>query len=596
MVFGKLFSYGRAFKIPLIVLTGLFFYLTLSISGFKVIAIALALILIVLGSYKLLVETVEDIKNGQFGLDYIAILAVVVSIITQEYLVGIILALMLATGRNLEEYGASIAKKSLTELSERIPHDVNVEVDGKLIQKAVVDVKVNEVIIVRKGEVVPLDGVLVSKNGLVDESSLTGEAFPVDKYQEDLLRSGIVNIGEALHIRVLKEEKDSTYKKIVLLVARAQSEKAPMVRLADKYSLYFTGITFVICAIAFFMHGTLESILAVLVVATPCPLILATPIALIGGMNAQAKRRIIVKQLSGIESLARVDTLIFDKTGTITLGKPKVIDFQVIKEEHEKEHLLSISAAIERNSLHPLAKAVVDYAHKAPTLSAAHVKEIIGNGIEGVVEGHRYILRKVKSEDSLMQIGLFIEENEIAVFTFEDEIKSESKNTIKHLRSLKMNLQIFTGDKLSAAKELVKKLGFDIEIHAELKPEDKQMGIENLKKTGKTIAMVGDGINDAPALALADVGIVFANEEQTAASEAADIVLLGGNFSSVLYSLLSSKRTIFIAKQSIFAGIGMSIFCMIAASLGLIPPLMGSIIQEGIDVAVILNALRASKN
>lgn len=591
----KFFYYLKVFKLPAFVIVGLFLFSFTYLTGFKTYSVVIALVSILFGSYPLLKETVEDIKKKQFGLDYIAILAVLVSLITQEYLVGIILALMLATGRNLEDYANSLAKKSLTALSERIPHDIVVLKNDIIVLFPVKSVIVGEIIVIRKGEVVPLDGILISKNAVLDEASLTGEAYPVDKYEGDALRSGIVNIGDTFNLKVTKAEKDSTYKKIVELVEKSQKEKAPIVRLADKYSIYFTLVTFVIALIAFVLHGSLESILAVLVVATPCPLILATPIALIGGMNTQAKRRIIIKKLASLESLSRVTTVVFDKTGTITLGKPRVVNFELLDKSFTKESLLSISLAIERNSLHPLAKAVVEFGKGAKNIPATLVSETIGKGIEGTVLGKKYLLAKLPGDNSDIQIGLFHDNKTIAVFTFEDEIKEASKETINTLLALGLSLKIFTGDRYETAVKLVKKLGIDIEIQADLKPEDKQKGIERLKKEQKIVAMVGDGINDAPALALADVGMVFADAEQTAASEAADVVLLGGNFASVLTSIIDAKKTIKIAKQSIIWGIGLSVVAMIIASGGYINPVAGSIFQEVIDVAVIINALRASR-
>ena len=580
--------------LPFMVVLGLIAYLILSLAHLTTLSIMVAFVTILAGSYPLIAESIEDIKNKQFGLDYIAILAIVVALITHEYLVGIILGLMLATGRNLEDFASKLAKKSLSSLAERIPHDVGVENNGAVASKPVGSIQVNDIIIVRKGEVIPLDGLLLSPTAVVDESSLTGEVFPADKYSGDVLRSGILNLESVIRIKVTKSEKDSTYKKIVQLVERAQSEKAPLVRLADKYSLYFTVITLIISAIAYLLHPNLEAILAVLVVATPCPLILATPIALIGGMNAQARKRIIIKKLASIESLSRVDTIIFDKTGTLTLGKPRVSKF-IVHAKIDKERLLSIAGSMERNSLHPLAKAIVDFAANGPTMEVTSVTEVVGKGISGVIDGKTYLLAKIDSSDSAMRIGIFLNGIVLGEFVFEDQLKLESKKTIESLKNLNMTIKIFTGDKLSTAVELVKKIGLEIEVKAGLKPEDKQKGIEDLRHEGRTVAMVGDGINDAPALALSDVGMVFANDEQTAASEAADIVLLGGNFSSVLYSILSAKRTILIAKQSILWGIGLSIFCMILAALGYIPPLAGSLIQEAIDVAVILNALRAAR-
>ncbi len=592
----RIIYYIRSFITPVIVLAGLLLYLAFSYLNIHLLLFPLAIATIIIGSYKLVVETYEDIRSGKFGLDYIAILAVIVSVATGEYIVGIILALMIASGRNLEEYGAKMAKRSLTELSERIPHDVMVEKGATSEKKAVKNVTVGEVIIIRKGEVVPLDGEIISEESLFDEQSLTGEAFPVEKLHGDFIRSGVINVGTIARIKVLKEQKDSSYSKIIEIVERAQSAKAPLVRLADKYSVYFTIVTFVIASFSFMLHGTLESILAVLVVATPCPLILATPIALLGGMNAQARRRIIIKHLSSLESLSRVDTVVFDKTGTITLGKPKVSEFRLHNGELEKERALAIAVAIERNSLHPLASAVVEYGKSVARIPVLKVKETIGKGIQGSIDGKDYVLKKTEMDTETMEIGLYQNEVLLASFIFEDEVKTESRSIIEKLKNMKMNLFIFTGDKLQTTQKLVERLQIDMKIRAELKPEEKQKGIEELKKRGAIVAMVGDGINDAPALALSDVGMVFANEEKTAASEASDIVLLGGNFSSVLYSLLSARRTISIAKQSIVAGIGMSVVCMILASFGLISPIVGAVIQEGIDVAVILNALRASKS
>lgn len=591
-----LIRYIKVFLIPVLVLAGLLLYGVLFFIGNFSLLPAVSLITILLGSYKLILETYEDVVHKQLGLDYIAIIAVVVSVATHEYIVGMILALMIASGRNLEEYGASKAKGSLTELSSRIPHDITVLENSHHVKKPVKNVTVNEIIMVRKGEVVPLDGILTSSDGVFDEQSLTGEAFPINKYRGDMVRSGIINLGAVVEIKVVKEEKDSSYSKIVELVTRAQSAKAPLVRLADKYSIYFTLVTFVIALFAFFFHGTLESILAVLVVATPCPLILATPIALLGGMNAQAKKRIIIKQLSSLETLARVDTIVFDKTGTITLGKPRVIEIKVNDPEYSKEKVTSIFVAIERNSLHPLASAVIAFGKHAKPLPATNIKEILGKGIEGTVEGTSYTIKRTQTQSSDMEIGLYKGNFLISTIVLEDEVKAESREVIRQLKNIHMNIMIFTGDKLETAKHLVANLGLAIEIKAEQKPEDKQNGIEKLKKGGATVAMVGDGINDAPALALADVGIVFASEEKTAASEAADIVLLGGGFSSVLFSILSAKRTIKIAKQSIIVGIGLSTIFMVGAAFGLIPPLIGAVLQEGIDVAVILNALRAASS
>lgn len=599
MTLHKLFSaIIHNFQVPLLVLGGIIIYGITLVLRISPLTYSLITITIILGSYKLLLETADDIIHKRFALDYIAILAIIVSLITQEYLVGMVIALMLSTGRTLEDYGAKRAHQSLGQLADRIPHDVLLEKDNTEKKVSIDTITIGQIIIVRKGEVIPLDGTLLSESITLDESSLTGESFPVDKIQGDMIRSGTINIGNVIRLEVTREEKNSTYKKIISMVEKAEKEKAPMVRLADQYSIVFTLITFVIAGFAFAINHSLESILAVLVVATPCPLILATPIALLGGVNAAAKKRIIVKKLASIEALSRVNTIIFDKTGTITFGKPTVINFAVKTKEHDTKTLLSIACAIERNSLHPLAKAIVRFAteQKAPQQFAKNLTEQIGHGISGIVNKKTYMLSKLSNQQhSDIAIGLYEHETLLGIFSFADEIKKEAKEIFNSLQEAGLQLAIFTGDKREIAEQTVKQLGLHVMIKAECTPEDKQKGIEEYKKHGKVTAMVGDGINDAPALALADVGIVFSNEEQTAASEAADIVFLGGDFSLVLDSLQLAKRTITIAKQSIFWGIGMSIAAMIFASVGLIPPLFGAALQEVIDVIVILNALRASR-
>lgn len=585
----------KAFTIPLVILFGIIIYLVLNFFHLTRFAEIIAVLATVLGAYRLFIETFQSIIKKQFALDYIAILAILVSLFTKEYLVAAIIALMLSSGRTLEDYGVAQAKKSLTKLMERIPNEVFLWKSGKIGEKVKIDkVQIGEEILIRKGEVIGLDGVLASKDGLTDESSLTGEPYTIEKIEGDQIRSGTINIGNPIVVRVTKTQENSTYKKIVDMVKAAQEEKSSMIRMADRYSGIFTIITVLIAGFAYFYSGfDLTRALAVLVIATPCPLIIATPIALLGGVNSASKKHIIVKKLASLEVLSKAKTLIFDKTGTITLGRPKVTEFET---KEDKKMLLGIAEAIERNSLHPLAKAIVSFAkeNKAPVLHAQKVEEKIGVGIIGEIKGEKYTLSKLVGKDG-MAIGVFKNNKDIATFRFADEIKEESKNIIRNLKREGFELFIFTGDKREAAEKVVKDLGEDVIIQAEASPEDKQEGIKKLKKQGKITAMVGDGINDAPALALADVGMVFSNEEQTAASEAADIVFLGGDFSLVIDSMNIAKRTINIALQSILWGIGLSIGGMVLASFGFIPPIGGAFIQEGIDVAVIINALRASR-
>lgn len=588
----------KNFLKPLAILVGIFVYLALQQFGYATASLVLIYALIAYGSYGLFVEIFESLMKKQFALDYIAVAAIVISIYSGHIVVGAVIALMLATGQELEKYGSQKAKESLTALVDRIPSQVVVVgEDGHSKKIEISEVKKGQQILVRKGEVIPLDGILRSESSIADESSLTGEPYFFEKFAGDIMRSGTVNLGQPVKIEVTKEEADSTYKKIIQMVQAAQEEKAPLIRLADKYSTIFTLITLTICVLTYIFTGSIDRILAVLVVATPCPLILATPIALMGGMNACAKQRIIVKKLSSLEVLSRVNTVIFDKTGTITMGKPAVTQIKIEDSNYSEKQILAISAGIEHNSLHPLAKAIVEKAHeeKIKFDHAADVKEIIGHGIKGSLEGKTYHLVRPK-EDHGMAIELLLDEKKIAMFHFEDQIKSDTISTLAQMQKFGLETLMFTGDKKMAAEKTVEKLGIKMEIKAECTPADKQKGIEDLKKSGKITAMVGDGINDAPALALADIGMVFSNEEQTASSEAADIVFLGGDFNHVLRSIHIAQRTIKIAMQSIGWGIGLSIGCMIFAAFGFIIPMVGAIIQELIDVVVIINSLRASKS
>lgn len=591
----------NAFKFPILVLIGLVAYLILMKLNFFTLALFVIFASIALGSWDLSKETIQDLKNKHFALDYIAILAVITSIITQQYLAGAVVALMLATGRTLEDFGSNQAKETLGFLAKRIPHEVLVKEEDREIIKNVKDIKVNEIIKIRKGEVIPLDGALVSDNCLIDESSLTGEPYPANKKKHDFIRSGTINLGNVIEIKVTRAELNSTYRKIVEMVEVAEKEKAPLVRLADQYSLVFTIITFIIATIAFLIHRNLISVLAVLVVATPCPLILATPIALLGGVNAAAKKKIIIKKLASLEILSRVNAFIFDKTGTITLGKPKVVKFKILasqKSENSTGELLGISEAIERNTLHPLGKAIVDYARsqKTKNVKIENLEEEIGQGISATFKKNKYTLSKIENKKgNKMEIGLFKNKALLAIFDLEDEIKGDSRAMLEDLQAKGISVSIFTGDKKENAENLVKNLGLKINIRAECKPEDKLDGLKKLKLAGKITAMVGDGINDAPALAASDVGMVFLSEEQNVSSEAADVVFLGNGLLKVKEAILNAQKTIKIAKQSIIFGIGLSIVAMIFATAGFIPPITGAILQEGIDAAVILNALRAAK-
>ncbi len=594
----KMRTLVNLFLVPVIVLVGILLYLS-AIYIFRAAFIAQVIIgiTILVGSLELIQDTFGALVKRKFALDYIAILAITVGIISGHLLVAAVIVLMLAGGNSLERYGTAQAQSSLTALVNRIPSDVHVWTDGRVGDKIpIASVHVGQEILIRRGEVIPLDGTLISKSAYIDESSLTGEPYMMDKVEGDAVRSGTVNASDAIVIGVSKEDRDSTYRKIIDMVKRAQEEKSPMIRLADRYSGIFTLVTLGLSVVAYLLSQDLTRVLAVLVVATPCPLILATPIALMGGMNSAAKKRIILKRLSSIEVLSRVQALILDKTGTLTLGKPKIKDVKVFAPTLTNEEAVSIAGAIERNSLHPFAKALVEGAKHMgrPALPARDVREIIGKGIAGVVSGKEYLLRR-PSDGAGMSIELTSGKKRLALFIFEDEVKPDAARILRHLIDRGLHLLLYTGDKEARARETMATLGVSMEIKAECTPKDKQIGIQTLKKQGMVTAMVGDGINDAPALAQSDVGMVFSNEEQTASSEAADVVFLGGDLELLSQALSIAQRSIKIALESIWFGIGLSVVGMLFAATGYLPPIWGAVGQEAIDIAVILNALRASR-
>ncbi len=599
----KVMDLVRAFAMPLIILGGIVLYTIIEYGfGLRFISTIVALGIIAYGSYELIRDTVQALMRKQFALDYIALLAISVGVATESYLVALVIVLMLSGGTTLEKYGMARAKESLTALTERIPNEVMLWEGGSADRSIQIEeARVGDEILVRKGEVIPLDGIVVSEMAEVDESSLTGEALLIEKEAGDVVRSGTVNMGQVMVVRVTTEDKDSTYRKIIEMVRLAEAEKAPLVRLADRYSTIFTILTFIICITAYMLsEGDMNRVLAVLVVATPCPLILATPIALFGGMNAAARHRVLVKKISALEVLARVDTVIFDKTGTITLGRPLVHHVEVCDTSYTEKQVLGIAEALERNSLHPLAKAIVEYArkHKIPRVHATDITEVLGEGIGGMVKDVHVVLRKTTEEHDGNAVELVSGKRVVAIIFFEDKLKSDARHIITNLKEEKLSLHIFTGDKKENLMKVLNQLGevqSYITVEAECSPEDKKNGVARLKKEKRVTAMIGDGINDAPALALADVGMVFSSGEHTAASEAADIVFLGGDLESVSKTIMTAKRTIKIALESIFFGIGLSLVAMVFAAVGYIPPIVGAALQEIIDVIVIVNALRASK-
>lgn len=533
---------------------------------------------ILLGIAKIALDSYENIREGRYSLDYIAFIAMVLSLFAGEYLAGAIIAVMFMGGEALESYASGRAQKALKKLSETIPKSCVVVENGISVERPIQEVTNGSIILVKRNEIVPLDGVVVSKGtAIFDLSNLTGEVNPVEFQPQTLVKSGSINQGDTIELEVAGDFSTSTYHRIVELVENAKANPAPMVRLSSRANLYFTLATFVVVGMTYVLTHDLARVLAVLVIATPCPLIIAAPVAFVGGLSRAAREGIIVRKPSAFEGIERATMVLFDKTGTLTLGEP-TLDSAELSDE-----ILKIAAGLEIHSLHPLAKSVVAEARRRGLsfAFATEVKEEIGKGISGTIGNKRYAFEgRVLLCDGVPLVELH----------FKDVIKDGVHGLLANLRERGVDTSIITGDTHENAMRVFSDI--EIPIHAEQSPEDKHRLVDEAQRGGRSVVMVGDGLNDAPALARANVGIVFSGTENGAAIEAADVAILGSGLSKLQTLFGISDHTIRIAKQSIYGGIALSLVGMSVAAFGYIPPVVGAFIQEAIDVVVILNALR----
>lgn len=558
----------------------------------------LPLMAIGIGMTALGTVAVRQIHEGSWSLDYIAFIAMVLATLTHEYLAGVVIALMYTSGEALETYASHRAEASLASLLARIPKTALVKTrTGALEEKPLATIPMGTTIVIRGGELVPLDGLLASPKAILNLANLTGEPLPEETMRGAVVKSGSVNAGEAFDLTVSGTLATSTYAKIVSLVQNAQLDQAPLVRLAERANIPFTLLTLGISGCAYFVTHDILRVLAVLVIATPCPLIIAAPVAFIGGLSRAARKNIIVKTPVVLETIARVTTLFFDKTGTLTLGEPRLTDIVMIDPSMGDFRALTLAASLEFHSIHPLAKAVITAA-KARGVSATpaqNAKETVGTGIEGSVDGHHVSLAQAPEahhRPGTISLVLKQDAKPVATFHFADVLKDHAKKLLVELSHQGFALAVLTGDRLENAQAVF--AGLPITIHAGCTPEEKYRIVDRARSGGAVVGMIGDGLNDAPALARADVGIVFSGTENSASIEAADVAILSHNVALIHELFLLSKRSVRIARQSIGAGIGLSTLGMLFAAAGSIAPVQGALLQEGIDTAVIVNALRAA--
>ena len=565
----------------------------------------------VVGGIPLVVDVVRSIARREPSVDFIALLAIIVSLWLHEYLAGAVIALMLSTGQALESYADRRAHRELSSLLERAPQLVHRYEDSELRTRAIDQVVLGDLLFVKTGEVVPVDGVLEG-DAVLDESALTGESRPVERPRGDLVRSGALNAGAGFDLHATSTAADSTYAGIVRLVEEAEREKAPAVRLADRYALIFVPVTLVIAGVAYAISGDPIRLLSVLVVATPCPLILAVPIAVVAGISRAAKRGIIVKGGGALETLARGKTLLFDKTGTLTSGIPQLADVETFGSVGTDE-LLRLAASLDQVSPHVLATAIVRAARERELdLSFPEdVAERYGAGIAGVVDGRKVALgkggfvtgggplprraREVRRRtmmDGSSSVFVGVDGEVAGALVIDDPIRPDTPRVIRALRrSGIQRVVMVTGDHPDVAESVGAALGVD-RILSERAPEEKVEAVSAEREHGIVI-MVGDGLNDAPALAAADVGVAMGARGATASSEAADVVLVVDRLDRLVEAIAIARRSRGIAVQSVVVGMGLAFGFMGLAAIGLFGPIAGALIQEGIDVMSILNSLRA---
>jgi heavy metal translocating P-type ATPase len=550
---------------------------------------------------------VAAIARGRLSVDVIALLALAGAIAVDELLAAAVISVMLASGRALEDWAAYRARRDLSALLARAPRIARRYRDGSPETVPLDEITAGDLLLVAAGDVIPVDGALAADTSVLDESALTGESLPVQHARGDTLRSGTVNAAGPFDLRATTSAADSTYAGIVRLVSEAESTQAPFVRLADRYAMWFLPLSLAVAGVAWALGGAARAV-AVLVVATPCPLILA---ALVSGLSAAARRGIVVKNGGVLERLARCTTMLVDKTGTLTAGQPAVTAI-LPAGALAPEEILGLAASLDQASGHVLATAVVRAAAErgCPLGQPADVTEQPGQGIAGTVAGRRVKLgradwagvsgtppwvRAVRRRawlDGALTVFVAVDGAPAGAFLLEDRIRPDARQTIRALRRGGITrIVLATGDRAEAASAVGALTGVD-EVLAELTPEAKLDAVRREQRRAAVI-MTGDGINDAPALALADVGVAMGARGSTASSEAADAVLTVDHLGRLGEAAALARRTRRIALQSVLAGMGLSLVAMGVAAAGFLPAVWGALLQEGIDVAVILNALRA---
>jgi len=561
----------------------------------------------------LIVQIVTSLRRGDVGLDIVAALSMTAALMFGEYLAAAVVALMYAGGQYLESFAEGRARREMTALLSRTPRTAVRQRNNALEEIDLDLVEPGDRLLIRRGDVVPVDGAVVSGVAVLDQSALTGESIPVQQPAGGAVMSGSTNAGDAFDLIASRRAVESTYAGIVRLVEAAQRSKAPMSRLADRLALVFLGLTVVIAGAAWLWAGDPIRAVAVLVVATPCPLILAVPVAIISGLSRAAKHGVLIKGGKALENLAHIRSIVFDKTGTLTDGRARVVSVRSTSDATSDE-LVRMAASLDQASKHVIAQAIVSEAHdrKLDLAVPAEVVETPGEGVEGIVEGRVAIVGGLHFVTSRLPaptepvdqhahmpgaviVAVAIDGRSAGTILLADTIRPGTDALLKKLKRMGIErIVLATGDRREVAEAITAGLPFSA-VRSDLTPDQKVMVVLSERKNGP-VMMIGDGVNDAPALAAADIGVAMGARGAAASAEAADVVLLVDHLDRIVPAIEIASQSRFIALQSVYAGIGLSVIGMLAAALGYISPVQGALAQEAIDVVVILNALRALKD
>ena len=558
----------------------------------------------------LIAEIVTSLRRGDLGLDIVAALSMTGALAVGESLAAAIVALMYAGGQYLESYAERAARREMTALLSRVPRTAVRHHDGRLEEVALELIVPGDRLLVRRGDVVPVDGSVAEGLAVLDQSALTGESLPVQLKSGEAVLSGSTNVGDAFDLTATYPAAQSTYAGVIRLVEAAQRSRAPMSRLADRYAIIFLVVTVALAAAAWLITGDPVRAVAVLVVATPCPLILAVPVAIVAGLSRAAKLGILIKGGKAIEMLAQIRSLVLDKTGTLTHGQAQIASIRAA-EGMAADEVLRIAASLDQASKHIVAQTIVVEA-RGRGLSLAIPTDVVetpGEGIAGRVEGRQVLVGGLhyvtgiigasaaallphERTPGALAAAVAVDGRLAGVLILSDRLRAGTEQLLTSLRALGIErIVLATGDRREVAQAVAKGLSIDL-VRSELSPDAKVIAVLSERKAGP-VMMIGDGVNDAPALAAADIGLAMGAKGAAASAEAADVVLLVDQLDRVLPAIRIARRSRFIALQSVIAGMGLSFIAMIAAAFGYLPPVEGALLQEAIDVAVIFNALRA---